>query len=147
MVFSQKWSLDYRLKYFFFPFLPLPFFKNLVLVLSYLFFLWSIQSFFGAYFSMLQRWVCISFISGNICNRYITTSGFYLRLATAPSIHIWDAINKQTLSVLRCDHSKGVCSVSFSATGKLLLSVGLDPEHTVTIWRWQEGRVLFSLWF
>ncbi|XP_023384633.1 echinoderm microtubule-associated protein-like 5 [Pteropus vampyrus] len=58
--------------------------------------------------------------------------------ATAPSIHIWDAINKQTLSVLRCDHSKGVCSVSFSATGKLLLSVGLDPEHTVTIWRWQE---------
>jgi len=49
-------------------------------------------------------------------------------------------MNKQTLSVLRCYHSKGVCSVSFSATGKLLLSVGLDPEHTITIWKWQEGR-------
>ncbi|XP_078516147.1 echinoderm microtubule-associated protein-like 5 isoform X2 [Lissotriton helveticus] len=59
--------------------------------------------------------------------------------ATSPSIHIWDAMNKQTLSVLRCFHSKGVCSVSFSATGKLLLSVGLDPEHTITIWKWQEG--------
>nr|XP_036847784.1 echinoderm microtubule-associated protein-like 5 isoform X5 [Manis javanica] len=64
--------------------------------------------------------------------------------ATAPSIHIWDAINKQTLSILRCYHSKGVCSVSFSATGKLLLSVGLDPEHTITIWRWQEGAKIAS---
>uniref|UniRef100_A0A8P0TS08 EMAP like 5 n=1 Tax=Canis lupus familiaris TaxID=9615 RepID=A0A8P0TS08_CANLF len=64
--------------------------------------------------------------------------------ATAPSIHIWDAVNKQTLSILRCYHSKGVCSVSFSATGKLLLSVGLDPEHTITIWRWQEGAKIAS---
>lgn len=67
-------------------------------------------------------------------------AGFYICVATAPSIHVWDAMNKQTLSVLRCYHSKGVCSVSFSATGKLLLSVGLDPEHTITIWKWQEGR-------
>lgn len=59
--------------------------------------------------------------------------------ATSPSIHVWDAMTKQTLSVLRCFHSSGVCSVSFSATGKLLLSVGLDPEHTITIWKWQEG--------
>lgn len=65
---------------------------------------------------------------------------FFICVATAPSIHVWDAMNKQTLSVLRCYHSKGVCSVSFSATGKLLLSVGLDPEHTITIWKWQEGR-------
>ncbi|ELK36980.1 Echinoderm microtubule-associated protein-like 5 [Myotis davidii] len=63
---------------------------------------------------------------------------------TAPSVHIWDAVNKQTLAILRCYHSKGVCSVSFSATGKLLLSVGLDPEHTVTIWRWQEGAKIAS---
>uniref|UniRef100_A0A3B4AAR7 EMAP like 5 n=1 Tax=Periophthalmus magnuspinnatus TaxID=409849 RepID=A0A3B4AAR7_9GOBI len=61
------------------------------------------------------------------------------QVATSPSIHVWDAMSKQTLSVLRCYHSGGVCSVSFSATGKLLLSVGLDPEHTVTIWKWQEG--------
>ncbi|EAW81394.1 echinoderm microtubule associated protein like 5, isoform CRA_b [Homo sapiens] len=66
------------------------------------------------------------------------------QVATAPSIHIWDAMNKQTLSILRCYHSKGVCSVSFSATGKLLLSVGLDPEHTITIWRWQEGAKIAS---
>ncbi|KAM7375785.1 hypothetical protein PAMP_005557 [Pampus punctatissimus] len=64
--------------------------------------------------------------------------------ATSPSIHVWDAMTKQTLSVLRCFHSGGVCSVSFSATGKLLMSVGLDPEHTVTIWKWQEGAKVAS---
>ncbi|XP_038631944.1 echinoderm microtubule-associated protein-like 5 isoform X6 [Scyliorhinus canicula] len=58
---------------------------------------------------------------------------------TAPLIHIWDATTKQTHSVLRCYHTKGVCCVSFSATGKLLLSVGLDPQYTITVWRWQEG--------
>ncbi|XP_057217479.1 echinoderm microtubule-associated protein-like 6 isoform X1 [Triplophysa rosa] len=57
----------------------------------------------------------------------------------APSIHVWDAMSKQTLSVLRCSHAKGVGYVNFSATGKLLLSVGVDPEHTITVWRWQEG--------
>lgn len=60
--------------------------------------------------------------------------------ATSPSIHVWDAMTKQTLSVLRCFHSGGVCSVSFSATGKLLLSAGLDHEHTITVWKWQEGK-------
>uniref|UniRef100_A0A671RXC3 Echinoderm microtubule-associated protein-like 5 n=1 Tax=Sinocyclocheilus anshuiensis TaxID=1608454 RepID=A0A671RXC3_9TELE len=64
--------------------------------------------------------------------------------ATSPSIHVWEAMNKQTLSVLRCHHSRGVCSVSFSATGKLLLSVGLDPQHTLTIWKWQEGAKVAS---
>ncbi|XP_051957235.1 echinoderm microtubule-associated protein-like 6 isoform X1 [Xyrauchen texanus] len=62
----------------------------------------------------------------------------------APSIHVWDAMSKQTLSVLRCSHAKGVGYVNFSATGKLLLSVGVDPEHTITVWRWQEGSKVCS---
>lgn len=72
--------------------------------------------------------------------RFRQSFSFLCSSATSPSIHVWDAMTKQTLSVLRCFHSGGVCSVSFSATGKLLLSVGLDHEHTVTIWKWQEGR-------
>ena len=59
---------------------------------------------------------------------------------TTPSIHVWDAMTKHTLSVLRCFHSKGVNYINFSATGKLLVSVGVDPEHTITVWRWQEGN-------
>lgn len=61
------------------------------------------------------------------------------QIGSTPSIHIWDALSKQTLSILRCPHSKGVGYVNFSATGKLLLSVGVEPEHTITVWRWQEG--------
>lgn len=91
--------------------------------------------------SMFLRWAYAGVRSGDM--EMVVTLGFCLCAATAPSVHIWDAVNKQTLSILRCSHSKGVCSVSFSATGKLLLSVGLDPEHTVTIWRWQEGRMPF----
>lgn len=49
-------------------------------------------------------------------------------------------MSKQTLSVLRCPHARAVGYLSFSATGKLLLSVGVEPEHTITVWRWQEGR-------
>nr|XP_021335612.1 echinoderm microtubule-associated protein-like 6 [Danio rerio] len=62
----------------------------------------------------------------------------------APSIHVWDAMSKQTMSVLRCAHAKGIGYVNFSATGKLLLSVGVDPEHTITVWRWQEGSRVCS---
>uniref|UniRef100_A0AAR2KFA6 HELP domain-containing protein n=1 Tax=Pygocentrus nattereri TaxID=42514 RepID=A0AAR2KFA6_PYGNA len=66
------------------------------------------------------------------------------QIGLAPSIHVWDAMSKQTLSVLRCSHAKGVGYVNFSATGKLLLSVGVDPEHTITVWRWQEGSKVSS---
>ncbi|XP_032883277.1 echinoderm microtubule-associated protein-like 5 isoform X3 [Amblyraja radiata] len=66
------------------------------------------------------------------------------QVGTAPLIHVWDATTKQTFSVLRCYHSKGVCCVSFSATGKLLLSVGLDAQYTITVWRWQEGTKVTS---
>lgn len=54
-------------------------------------------------------------------------------------------MGKQTLSILRCPHPKGVGYVNFSATGKLLLSVGVEPEHTITVWRWQEGQRSFTV--
>ncbi|XP_028844275.1 echinoderm microtubule-associated protein-like 6 isoform X1 [Denticeps clupeoides] len=63
---------------------------------------------------------------------------------TTPCIHVWDAMSKQTLSILRCSHAKGISYVNFSATGKLLLSVGVDPDHTITVWRWQEGTKVTS---
>ncbi|XP_068597059.1 echinoderm microtubule-associated protein-like 6 [Brachionichthys hirsutus] len=66
------------------------------------------------------------------------------QIGTVPSVHVWDAMSKRTLSVLRCPHAKGVCYVNFSATGRLLLSVGVEPEHTITVWRWQEGSKLCS---
>ncbi|KAG8014924.1 Echinoderm microtubule-associated protein-like 6 [Nibea albiflora] len=66
------------------------------------------------------------------------------QIGLAPSIHVWDAMTKQTLSILRCCHAKGVGYINFSATGKLLLSVGVELEHTITVWRWQEGTKVTS---
>uniref|UniRef100_H2YU30 Anaphase-promoting complex subunit 4 WD40 domain-containing protein n=1 Tax=Ciona savignyi TaxID=51511 RepID=H2YU30_CIOSA len=61
------------------------------------------------------------------------------QIGSNPTIHIWDAGSKQSVSILKGFHVNGVCSVNFSASGKLLLSVGLDEQHSVAVWRWQEG--------
>ena len=74
----------------------------------------------------------------------LSSSSCLPRSGTTPSIHVWDAMTKHTVSMLRCFHSKGVNYVNFSATGKLLVSVGVDPEHTITVWRWQEGSALLA---
>ena len=62
------------------------------------------------------------------------------QIGAQPEVNIWDAMSKKTLSTLRAPHGVGVCCVDFSCGGKLLLTVGLDEQHTVAVWRWQEGR-------
>ena len=63
-----------------------------------------------------------------------------------PIIHVWNAMDKQTLSILSDLHknSQGICSLGFSSSGKLLVSVGLDTNHTIGVWRWQEGTLVAS---
>jgi len=59
-------------------------------------------------------------------------------------IHVWDGISRNTVSILKGVHTSGVCYLNFSSSGKLLLSVGVDQEHTVAIWRWSEGSRVCS---
>ncbi|CAF1944366.1 unnamed protein product [Rotaria magnacalcarata] len=56
-----------------------------------------------------------------------------------PTIHVWNAQTRETISVLSGKHKRGVCSLSFSTSGKLLLSVGVDAPYTIAVWRWEEG--------
>ena len=63
------------------------------------------------------------------------------QIGAVPEVNIWDAGSKRTLSVVEGLHSVGVCGVDFSCSGKLLLTVGLDDQHTVAVWRWQEGEL------
>ncbi|XP_013391678.1 echinoderm microtubule-associated protein-like 6 [Lingula anatina] len=65
------------------------------------------------------------------------------QIGASPAVHIWDAVSKQTVTVLQ-GHTKGVCSVDFSCTGKHLVSVGIDAEHTICVWRWQEATKVAS---
>ncbi|UJR16486.1 hypothetical protein I4U23_003389 [Adineta vaga] len=71
-------------------------------------------------------------------NKYgnIVASG---QIGENPTIHIWEAQTRKTLSVLSGKHKRGVCSLSFSSSGKLLLSVGVDAPYTIAVWRWIEG--------
>ena len=55
-------------------------------------------------------------------------------------VHIWDLQSRETLSIVQGAHSVGVCSVDFSHNGKLLLCVGLDSKHSITVWRWTESE-------
>lgn len=68
------------------------------------------------------------------------------QIGKKPVIHIWDAITKQTQSILSglYDKSQGICSLGFSSSGKLLVSVGLDANFTVGVWRWKEGSLAAS---
>lgn len=67
------------------------------------------------------------------------------QIGTQPTIHVWNAKTKETLSILQNEKkSQGICSVDFSSNGKLLVSVALDENFTVSVWRWQEGELVAS---
>ena len=55
-------------------------------------------------------------------------------------------MSKVTLSILSDLHknSQGICSLGFSSSGKLLVSVGLDQNYMIGVWRWQEGTLVAS---
>ena len=70
------------------------------------------------------------------------------QLGQKPVIHIWEVKEPEfeTLSILSGLHEdpQGICSLAFSGSGKLLVSVGLDPNLTVGVWRWKEGSLVAS---
>nr|KAG5687806.1 hypothetical protein BaRGS_005436 [Batillaria attramentaria] len=66
------------------------------------------------------------------------------QIGNPPTVHIWDATSKETLSILQGVHSGGICSLDFSCTGKMLLTVGLEDEHNVAVWRWQDVFTMFT---
>lgn len=63
------------------------------------------------------------------------------QIGKGSEIHVWNAESKEVLSILipLTKSDAGICSLSFSDGGKLLVSVGLDDNYTVTVWRWKEG--------
>ena len=80
-------------------------------------------------------------LAANLHSKFknIVASG---QIGNPPSIHVWDAVTKETKSILRGGHSRGVCSLDFSCTGKYIVSVDLADDHQIAVWRWQDGRDL-----
>ena len=77
--------------------------------------------------------ICLA-LSNNPKLKHVCATG---QIGKNAPVHIWDLSNKQTLSILQGHHTVGVCSVNFSFSGKLVLTVGLD--NSMAIWRWTEG--------
>ena len=57
-------------------------------------------------------------------------------------IHIWKPYTQDSVSVLSGIHQKGVSSLSFSNSGDLLASLGIDESHQIVVWNWKEGFVV-----
>eukprot|EP00043_Microstomoeca_roanoka_P006737 m.65510 g.65510 ORF g.65510 m.65510 type:complete len:1912 (-) comp13543_c0_seq2:42-5777(-) len=56
-----------------------------------------------------------------------------------PPIHVWSLKTRQTLSILKGGHSRGICALDFHPDGKRIASVGLDNDHTIILWDWAKG--------
>lgn len=64
------------------------------------------------------------------------------QLGATAQIRVWDLTSKDTRATLQGPHQRGVCSLDFSVSGRLLLSVGLEMEHYAAVWKWQEGSLM-----
>lgn len=61
------------------------------------------------------------------------------QLSQNPAIHLWSANSFQSISLLKVEDNCGICSLSFSANGRLLISLQMDVNNTIIIWKWEEG--------
>lgn len=91
---------------------------------------------------MLFIHICSTFVDtilverAFLCLQDVVATG---QIGEDPTVHIWDASSKQTLSVIHGYHKTGVCSVNFSSSGRYLLTVGLDDTHSLAVWKWADG--------
>ena len=59
-----------------------------------------------------------------------------------PVVCIWSTKTHEMISELRGYHQRAVTSLSFDATGKFLVTVGLDDEHSIAVYDWENKKVL-----
>lgn len=59
-----------------------------------------------------------------------------------PVVCVWNTKTRAVLAELRGFHQRAVTCLSFDATGKFLATVGLDDEHSVAIYDWENKKVL-----
>ena len=59
-----------------------------------------------------------------------------------PVVCVWSTKTNRVLAELRGFHQRAVTSLSFDATGKFLVTVGLDDEHSIAVYDWENKKVL-----
>jgi microtubule-associated protein-like 6 len=66
------------------------------------------------------------------------------QVGKTPTICVWDSKTCSTQSIIKGFHTVAVSSLSFSKDGKILVSVGMDNDHSVAVWKWKTGTKLAS---
>ncbi|XP_074652110.1 cilia- and flagella-associated protein 44-like isoform X2 [Tubulanus polymorphus] len=61
---------------------------------------------------------------------------------TAPNINIYEFPSLKLYRILRGGTEAAYAYVDFSPDGKLLASVGGDPDYMLTIWNWKQERIV-----
>jgi len=61
-----------------------------------------------------------------------------------PKISVWDSNTGSTLAVCSGFHTRGVNLLQFSSSGKFLISVGMDDDHSVAVYDSSDGSLVAS---
>lgn len=83
---------------------------------------------------------CLKLVTSDT-GQSIVASG---EVGTKPAVFVWDAETKQTLAVLRGFHRTAIIQVDFSPDQLKLVTVGLDPYHSVAVYLWRTGIRLWA---
>lgn len=59
-----------------------------------------------------------------------------------PFVAVWDSETCQTLATIPDLHCKSISNLAFSSSSALLATVGLDEDHTISIYDWRSGMLV-----
>ena len=62
-----------------------------------------------------------------------------------PSVYVWDISTQQELAKLCGLHKRAVSDLSFSKSGKMLATIGLDDDNSLIIYDWESGSKVISI--
>ena len=80
-------------------------------------------------------------VSGDNHGAQLVATG---EIGKSPTINVFDAKTMQTVVSLKGFHRRGVNQLAFSKDGDMLLSVGLDDDHSIAVYSTKDGKLIAS---
>jgi microtubule-associated protein-like 6 len=99
------------------------------------------QRHFNQHYDLITALAIFSEIDGGPNPLTIVASG---ERGFRPTIHVWDATTLDVLSTLVGFHRGGISILNFSPSREKLVTMGIDPYHSMAIYRWRTSELLFT---
>lgn len=71
--------------------------------------------------------------------RYVGTGEY----SQKPKLIVWDSTSMDSISIIVGLFSCGICNLSFDSTSTLIAAIGMDKQHTIGVYNWQQKRLLY----